>query len=123
MNQRPLTKDEEAELAVLNAAVTAAIDARRKWLDAKMVECSSLKVGDDIYDLNSGQRLGRISRLYRYWQDCDEGVRDDSPHCHYEFETSRNCFDNTSRHGGTLSFGTREDAAKRAEMMAQRLRT
>jgi len=122
MNQRPLTEEEQAELSALNADVKAAIEKRRAWLDAKMAECSSLKVGDDIYDLNSVQRLGRVARLYRYWRDRDEGVRDNSLHCDYKFETSPNCYDNTSRYGGALSYGTREDAAKRAEMKAQMLR-
>lgn len=120
--QRPLTEDEKGELADLNAAVSAAIETRRLWLDAKMHECSRLQVGDDIYDLDSGRRLGRVTELYRYWRDRDDGVRDTSVSCHYQYETSvRLCFDNTSRQVG-LTCGTREDAARRAEMQVSLLR-
>jgi hypothetical protein len=122
MNQRRLNVTEQSDLDALNAAVVAAIEARRAWLDAKMEECSRLKVGDDIYDVNSGRRLGRITKLYRFWRDRDEGVRDTSPHCDYKFETSPDSYDNTSSYGGALEFGTREDAAKRAEINAQWLR-
>jgi hypothetical protein len=107
--QRPLTEDEKSELANLTAAVTAAIEARRNWLDAKMHETSRLQVGDDIYDLDSGTRLGTVSKVYRYWRDRDEGVRDTDAYCEYRYETSPRCFDNTSRQIGR-SFGTREDA-------------
>ena len=120
--QRPLTDDEKAALDALNAAVLAAIDARRAWLDAKMHECSRLQVGDDIYDVDSGRRLGTVSRLYRFWQDRDGGVRDTSPNCSYEYETSPRCFDNTSRQSGR-SFGTKEDALRRAELRASLLRS
>jgi len=118
--QRPLTDDEKGELAGLNAAVTAAIEARSAWLDAKMAECSRLQVGDDIYDLRSGVRLGKVSGLYRFWADRDDGIRDTSAHCDYEYETSPRCFDNTSRQ--MRSFGTREDAISHAEARTARLR-
>lgn len=119
--QRPLTEDEKSELADLTAAVSAAIEARRNWLDAKMQECSQLQVGDDIYDLRSGTRVGKIVELYRFWRDRDEGLRDTSAHCNYRYETHPGCFDNTSRQVGR-SFGTREEAIHRAEMQASRLR-
>ena len=112
--QRSLTDAERKELDALTGAVTAAIDARRAWLDKKMLECSSIKPGDAIFDLESGRQLGVVSKLYRYWRDRDEGVRDTDPHCDYEFETQTNCFDNTSRQLGLL-VGTREQAAALAE--------
>lgn len=122
ITQRPLTEDEKAELAALNGAVAAAIKARSAWLDAKMHECSHLQVGDDIYDLKTGSKLGIVSELYRYWRDRDEGVRDTSAHCDYKFETYPGCSDNTSRQP-LLYFGTREDALRYAEMQASRLRS
>lgn len=118
--QRPLTEDEKAELNSLNAAVTAAIEKRRAWLDAKMYETSRLKVGDDIYDLHSGRRLGRVSELYRYHTDRND-LYDTSVHCDYKYETGRLCFDNTSRQPG-LSFGTRQDAVAHAEAHLAQLR-
>lgn len=120
--QRRLTEDEQRELDHMTSIVTAAIAARRAWLDAKMHETSRLHVGDEIYDLESGERLGRISSLYRYWRDRDEGVRDITASCEYEYETStRLCFDNTSRQPAR-SFGTLRDAVEYAEARAARLR-
>jgi MoaA/NifB/PqqE/SkfB family radical SAM enzyme len=86
-----------------------------------MHETSRLQVGDDIYDLDKGIRVGTISELYRYWRDRDEGVRDTSAHCDYEYETRPGCRDNTSRQYG--SFGTRGDAIHRAEMRTSLLRS
>jgi hypothetical protein len=117
---RPLTDDETSELGNLTAAVLAAIEARRIWLDAKMRECSRLQVGDDIYNVNTGTRLGKISKLYQYWRDRDEGVRDTSHYCDYHYQTHQGCFDNTSRQIG-VSFGTREDAARYADKRARSL--
>jgi hypothetical protein len=119
--RRPLTEDEKNELADLTAAVTAAIEARRNWLDAKMHEISRLQVGDDIYDLDSGAKLGTVSELYRYWRDRDDGVRDTDAYCSYRYVTSPGCSDNTSRQVGR-SFGTREDAIRYAETRAWLLR-
>ena len=119
--QRRLTDDEQRELDGLNTAVADAINARRIWLDMKMHETSSLKVGDDIYDLDTGQKLGTISELYRYWRDRDEGVRDHSHSCDYQYETLGGWFDNTSRQTGRR-FGTKDDALARVETRAWLLR-
>lgn len=117
---RPLSDADKAELENLNAALAAAIGARRDWLDVKMREYSELQVGDDIYDVRSGRKLGVVSQLYRYWRDRDDGVRDDSHYCDYKYETSPRCFDNTSRQVG-VSFGTKEHARRRAEMRVKHL--
>lgn len=114
-----LETGERAELDSLNAAVDAALRARRNWLDAKMAERSPLKVGDLLYELETGQRLGRIVTLYRIHRNAHEGVYDTSPSFDYIFEAaSSNCYDNTSRQPGS-SFGSREEAILRME---QRLR-
>lgn len=116
----PLTEAEREELQTLNDEVTTAINKRKEWLDKKMAEKAHLKIGDEIYDCRKGTKLGVVSRHYRYWADRDEGVRDSSLDINYEYETSPNCFDNTSRQIG-VSFGSREDARKYAEMQARRL--
>jgi hypothetical protein len=121
MRLDPLTELEDSQLRSLNDAVDAAIAARRDWLDRTMAKASKLQVGDDIYDLNTGRRLGKVVKLYRYWRDRDEGIRDTSHCCDYEFETAHGFFDNTSRQSA-MSFGTREEAAERAELRARSLR-
>lgn len=112
--QRSLTEEEQAELADLNAAVSAAIEARRAWLDAKMYEVSQLQPGDDIYDVYRGVRLGRIRELYRFQNNKHGGIYDTHLSCNYEYETHPGCFDNTSRQIG-VTFGTQQDAIVYAE--------
>lgn len=85
-----------------------------------MHECSRLQVGDGIYNLDTGRRLGTVSELYRYNTDRND-LLDTSVYCHYRYETRPRCFDNTSRQVG-VSFGTREDAIREAEMRTSRLR-
>lgn len=118
--QRRLTESEQAELDALNSAVAASIETRRAWLDAKMHETSHLQVGDDIYDVESGAKLGKVSRLYRYHTDRND-LYDTDAYCHYEYEVGRLTFDNTSRQSGRW-FGTREDAARHAERRAAQLK-
>lgn len=120
MTQRKLTEAEKLEIDALNQAVTDAIEKRKKWLDAKMVETSRLKVGDDIYDIESGDKIGIVSGLYRY-DDEENPLYDTSYRCDYEYEVRKNCFDNTSSQIGLL-YGTKEDAARYHENMAAMLR-
>ncbi|MDX1522822.1 MAG: hypothetical protein R3264_14440 [Anaerolineae bacterium] len=109
MMQRELTEQEKAELEALNQAVTAAIEKRREWLDRKMGEVSTLKVGDPIFNVGTGEFLGTVSRLYRHWRDRDGGIRDVSPAVQYEYQVSEGCYDNTSRQTYTR-FGGLEEA-------------
>lgn len=104
MNQRHLTVDELRELADLNAAVITAVETRRVWLDKKMVECSKIQVGDSIFNLDTGQLLGKVTKLYRLFRNLDGGFFDTSPYCHYEYEAGPLRLDNTSRQPG-LRFG------------------
>lgn len=99
-NQRPLTDEEKVELAGLNDAVTTAIENRRRWLDEKMVETSLLQVGDGLYDLDTGSRVGTVTRLYRMNAKQHNGIYDTSVSCHYEYEKEPRSFDNTSRQIG-----------------------
>ncbi|MFA4084314.1 hypothetical protein ONA92_21690 [Mycobacteroides salmoniphilum] len=119
--QRPLNADEESELEALNASVQAAIDARREWLDAKMLETSKLKVGDDIYDVETGVKLGTVSRLYRYHSGRND-LYDTHVECDYEYESRPGCFGNSSTQVGRVVFGTHEDAVRDAESRVARLR-
>jgi hypothetical protein len=118
--QRQLSVVEQAELEALNDAVNTAIKTRRDWLDAKMVEISTLKPGDDIYDVDKGTKVGVVSKLYRYWAGRND-LLDDDPYCSYEYQVSAGWFNNTSSQVG-VSFGTQQDALRRAELRADRLR-
>jgi hypothetical protein len=106
--QEPLSDDDRKRLDELNNAVKVAIETRRDWLDSKMPEYAEMQIGDDVYDLDSCVKVGKVSELYRYWRDRDKGVRDDSLSIEYEFETRPNCFDNTSRLPGVV--GSRAQA-------------
>ncbi|SKM39433.1 Uncharacterised protein [Mycobacteroides abscessus subsp. massiliense] len=117
--QRPLNAEEYSELEALNAAVQAAIDTRREWLDAKMRETLKLQVGDAIYDVQTGEKLGVVSGLYRYHAGRDD-LYDTYVECDYQYETRPGCFGNTSSQGGRV-FGTREDAAAHAKSLVAQL--
>lgn len=108
-----MTENDQAELDALNKAVDDAICTRREWLDKKMHEYSKLKVGDDIYDLNKGIKVGVVSKLYRYWTGKDD-LRDDSLDTNYEYDTGCGHSNTSCQH--TTSFGTRPDAIRRAEL-------
>lgn len=120
MSQRPLYEFEQEYLDTMNKAVADAIAARTMWLDAKMVETSELKIGDDIYDIRSGKKLGVITGLYRY-QARQNRLLDTSIYCDYEYQTEPGIIDNTSSQPG-LEFGTREEAARWTEIRAERLK-
>ena len=98
MNQRLLTTEERSELDALNVAVADAVARRTAWLDAKMVEVARLKVGDALYDLETGRYLGVVSGIYRY----HAGDHRYDRYCDvdYRFETNPQCYDNTSRQPG-----------------------
>lgn len=98
---RQMTESDQKQLEDMNMAVKEAIRLRREWLDRKMEEYADVKVGEVLYELGSGQPVGVVSRLYRYWQDRDEGVRDTHLDVNYEYNTGGNCFDNTSRQDGS----------------------
>jgi hypothetical protein len=118
--QRPLTEGEKIDLARLNDSIKEAIKARTAWLDAKMVETSTLKVGDEIYDVDSGAMLGTVTGLYRYWRDQND-LLDTSYYCEYRYQSAPGYNNNTSSQTGR-SFGTRQEAGLRAEMRAAALR-
>lgn len=111
--QRPLSDSDKERLDQLNAAVSTAIYARRDWLDSKMTEYAEMQVGEYAYDLESCRKVGRVSELYRFWRDRNDGVRDTALSIEYQFETSPNCFDNTSRQ--PFKIGSK----KSAELMAR----
>lgn len=106
--KRFLTDEEQLELNILNDAVKATVEKRSQWLDSKMVEIAKLKIGDDIYNLNTGRRLGKVTELYRFWRKQSRWDLDNHIDICYEFEVEPRCFDNTSRQPG-LFYGPKEE--------------
>lgn len=116
---RPMTPEEKQHLEHLNHEVKQALSNRRKWLDQNMHDRSPLKPGDDIYDVDTGRKLGVVSKLYRYHQDRHEGIYDDHSSLDFEYETSHRGFSNTSSQYGM--FGSKEEAARRMEQKREQL--
>ncbi len=100
----------------MNQYVTDAINKRTVWLDEKMHEESKLKIGDEIWDLDEGCKLGNVSKLKRWWRG---ELGDTSLSYYYEFQTGPYTFDNTSR--VQRSCGTKKEAAAEAKSRYQEL--
>lgn len=111
-----------AELKLINAGIDAILGHRRKWMDDHMDDFANHHVGDEIYDLKTGRLLGTITKLYRYWEDRDPRY-DTSMTVEYQYRVAgtENHYDNTSRHGGLLQFGTAEQAAESLKSRAEYL--
>lgn len=101
-----------AELKTLNDEVKAILAKRKAWMDAHMADFARYQIGEEIYDANTGRRLGVISKHYRYWGDRDP-TYDTSMNVEYEFHTGNNCYDNTSRQPGLSICNLDELAARR----------
>ena len=84
-----------------------------------MAEYAKVQIGDDIFDLSTGIKLGTVSRLYRYWTKQNK-LLDCTLSIEYEYNTGGNCYDNTSRQTGLL-FGDKKSAAMRFRWMAESL--
>ena len=110
-----LSDEDQAELDALNQRVTDALNARTLWLDGKMSKYAKVQVGEAIYDLETGQRLGVVSGLYRF-HGRHNPLYDTELSISYEYETRPNSFDNTSRQPG-LRVGNAEQA--REAMLAR----
>ncbi len=107
----------DADLAALNAAVTAALKARRDWMDAHMQDYARYQVGEEIFDMATGRRLGVVSELYRYQSD-QNPFYDTHMSVDYQYNKGGNCFDNTSRQIG-LSIGNAEELAAKLKSDAE----
>lgn len=128
MTRKWLDDADKAALKALNDEVEAAVAKRTAWLDLKMLEASSLKPGDDIYDLHSGYKLGVVTQIKRYHR--GNAQYDTSEDFYYEYEETRppplpgefpRCrfLNNTSRDSSTMRMGTRDEAAEAVKRRAQ----
>lgn len=86
------------ELKALNAEFFVAMEKRKAWMDAHMTDFARYQVGDEIFAMSNGARLGVVSKLYRYWgSDNRDPQYDTEMNIEYEYCTGNNCYDNTSR--------------------------
>ena len=111
-----------AELEALNSEVTAVLAKRSSWMDAHMEDFARFKIGDEIYDMDSGRRLGIVSKLYRYWGGDRNPLDDTSLSIEYEYRTDgflggNGFYDNTSRQ--SISIGTAQELADRLKARAE----
>lgn len=99
------------KLDLLNKKVSEVLKERTEFLDSLMKSTAKFKVGDDIYSLTTGKRVGTVSRVYRYFKERGNLLLDDSLRIDYEFETEPGsmCFSNTSCTPSEL-FGTLDEA-------------
>jgi hypothetical protein len=104
---RSLTPQEQAEFDAIKAEYRAAVAKKKEWLDRKMVETSNFKPGDFIFN-REGRVLGLVSELYRYWDSQNRADLDNCHHAQYQYYTSKNCRDNTSRQSGVLFYSSAE---------------
>lgn len=118
MNERQ--KAIQARLNELNNEVAVVLAKRRAWMDAHMAEFAKVPIGEDIYDLDTGQRLGKVIKHYRYWADRDP-CHDTSMDVHCEYNTHGNCYDNTSRQPGRW-LGSRAHLERKTEADLRRLK-
>lgn len=87
-----------AELAKLNEDVEAAISARKKWMDDHMADYAKFKIGDVLYDGDTGRWMGVVTEYYRYHQ--GDPRFDTSMSIDYRFKNDMRTIDNTSRQPG-----------------------
>lgn len=108
------------KLKELNDAVDKAITDRKQWMDDHMKDFAKYQVGEQLYNLDTGELLGTITKLYRYYAhhhpEMDRIMRID-----YVYKTSPNTNDNTSRHGGRLWYGNKEELERQLAWKLRKL--
>jgi hypothetical protein len=93
---KEMSKTDRNKLARLNCDIDDAIKRRTKWLDSKMSEYSDIQVGDTIYNIQTKELLGIVTKLYRY-QTNQNVIYDTTLSICYEFRRYDDIIDNTSR--------------------------
>ena len=84
MRCKGVSQEDEEMLKSLNDAVDLACKARKKWLDDNMAKYSDLQIGDDVYDIQKGIKVGTVTAICRWHSD---DIRfDNSLSSYVEFE-------------------------------------
>lgn len=115
--------DEDAEkLKLLSAAIDDAIAARSAWLDEMMPKYAEYKIGEELFNLDTGVCLGTVHSYYRYWTE-QNPLYDKYLDIEYKLHVNKNpygyehLYDNTSRHAGRISIGNRADLQRWTQRM------
>mgnify|MGYP003333081605 CR=1 FL=1 len=103
-----MTKEDEQQLKLLNQAIDAAIKARTAWLDERMSKYAEFSIGEELYSLDTGKRLGTVTEYYRY-QATHNVIYDSSMNIDYKLHVEGCFYDNTSRHAGSIRIGRKTD--------------
>lgn len=119
----------QIELDALNLAVEEAIQRRTLWMNTHMTDFAKWKVGDELFHLQTGKRVGVVSRLYRFHGPQDSGPEsrprdarfDTSMNVEYEVNEYANVFGNSSSCYGTLYWGTKEELLDKRKQEVARL--
>lgn len=89
-------EDLQKELVQLNLSVTEAVKRRTEWMDAHMSDFATVQVGEELFD-GDYQRLGVVTKLYRFWGDQRDWRYDTSMSVSYQYMGRGGGIDNTSR--------------------------
>lgn len=88
-----IEESDRIRLDKLNKIIKDTVDERTKFLDECMEKYSSFKIGDDVYDIDTGMKVGVAKRISRYHRGnaeydksfgCDVEFEDIYPGCFYK---------------------------------------
>jgi len=106
------------ELARLNNKVDEAIKAHTEFLDKHMHMTAAVPIGEDIYNVETGVRLGKVKEHYRFHTK-NNPLYDTNLETHCTFLAPGGIIDNTSR--DYKNYGTKEQASAYLKHKAERL--
>lgn len=111
--QRELSRADRAKLQELNATVDRAIFARAGWLDSKIAEYATIPIGQNLYDLHTGELLGVVREHVRQQDLPPELERDRYLEITYWYDPPGGGRFSTDRSG--LRFGSRAERDARLQ--------
>ena len=100
-----MTKEElQKQLTAKNAAIKTLVDEHASWMDEHMHRFAKVPVGEDIYNIQTGELLGRVVGHYRFWAE-QNPLLDISFEVECSYENAFGVIDNTSSQPH-IRFGT-----------------
>lgn len=111
--KRNLTENEEKELRNITNKIEELLKERSSWLDNKMRELAKFEVGDEIYSLSTGVKLGYVTHMYRRTNNTYTDNRLSA--IGYEFKKSPNdcvIYNTGNLQLGYKGYGTKEEVLK-----------